>query len=75
MTAVDLSQKMIEQAIRLTSDPHVQYVQHAIEDYTPQADSFDLVISSLALHYIEEYARLTRIVCQPNARGALMGLR
>lgn len=62
VTAVDLSQKMIEQAIQLTSDTHVQYVQHAIESYIPQADSFDLVVSSLALHYIEDYAQLTRLV-------------
>jgi SAM-dependent methyltransferase len=56
VTGVDISARMLEEAVRLTNDPSVSYERCPIEQYRPAADSFNLVVSSLALHYVEDYA-------------------
>ena len=56
VTGIDVSARMLDEAARLTSDPAVSYWHGAIEDYVPAAASFDLVVSSLALHYVKDYA-------------------
>jgi SAM-dependent methyltransferase len=55
ITALDVSEKMLAEARLLTSDPAITYVHCAIEDYVPQPRSFDLVVSSMALHYVADY--------------------
>lgn len=60
MTALDVSGKMLEEARRLTKDPRIYYLQCAIEDYIPQPESFEVVVSSLALHYIADYRSVLR---------------
>lgn len=50
----DLSEKMLVRAAELTDDPHVTYCRVAMEDLEVEAEAFDVVISSLALHYIED---------------------
>ncbi|MCC8116029.1 MAG: class I SAM-dependent methyltransferase [Planctomycetes bacterium] len=52
---VDLSANMIAGARERTREPNITYVQAAIEDVRYPADSFDLVVSSLALHYVMDY--------------------
>ena len=39
----------------MTDDTNIEYVQSAIEDYDYPANEFDVVISSLALHYIRDF--------------------
>jgi SAM-dependent methyltransferase len=56
VTGVDISARMLEEAVRRTSDPSVSYERCPIEQCRPAADSFNLVVSSLALHYVEDYA-------------------
>ncbi|MDM1020295.1 class I SAM-dependent methyltransferase [Acinetobacter sp. VNK23] len=51
---IDLSEKMLQQAKELTTSANVYYQQIAIEDFEADAGSFDVIISSLALHYIED---------------------
>jgi SAM-dependent methyltransferase len=65
---VDLSARMLAAARAATHDDGILYVRAALEDYAPEADAFDLVVSSLALHYIADYASLVRKVA-----SALMG--
>lgn len=55
VTGVDISAKMLEQARADTNDPGIDYIQMAIEDIEFSPGSFDLVFSSLALHYIRQY--------------------
>jgi len=40
---------------RLTADPAITYIRGSIEEYAPEPRSFDLVGSSLALHYVADY--------------------
>lgn len=56
--AVDISEKMIERAKEENSDKKVEYLCQPIEDIELPAESFDLVISSLAIHYIADYFAL-----------------
>lgn len=52
--AVDLSEKMIVAAKSKNNHPNISYICDSIEDFTYKAESFDLVLSTLALHYIKD---------------------
>lgn len=56
VVGVDVSTRMLAEARRLTSDPAIEYVEASIETYAPERGAFDLVTSSLALHYVADYA-------------------
>ncbi len=60
VVGVDLSEKMIARARESTNDSAIEYRQLAIEDIDFPAEEFDVVLSSLALHYIEHFG----IVCR-----------
>lgn len=53
---IDVSDKMIDAACARTHDDAINYQKTSIEDFDP-ADhtAFDLVVSSLALHYVADY--------------------
>ncbi len=57
---VDLSENMLARAREATDDSGIEYRRAAIEDLHFPADTFDVVISSLALHYVERFD----LVCQ-----------
>ena|SRR5580698_1424690 len=54
----DVSENMLNRAIETTSDDGIVYERHDLEGIELAEDSFDLVFSSLTLHYIENLARL-----------------
>ena len=58
----DLSQRMLERARAMTDSPVVEYRRAAIEDMRPAPAAWDVVLSSLALHYVEDYAGVCRMV-------------
>jgi SAM-dependent methyltransferase len=58
VVAVDLSERMLEAARAATHDDAILYIRAALEDHVPGTAAFDLVVSSLALHYIADYAAL-----------------
>ncbi len=60
VTALDVSEKMIAEAIRLTTDEQIHYQLGSIEAYTPESQAYDLVVSSMALHYVADYAAAVR---------------
>ncbi|WP_109700452.1 class I SAM-dependent methyltransferase [Chitinophaga deserti] len=62
VTGIDISEKMLEQARQATSDEAITYRRLAIEDIDYPAGSFDVVLSSLALHYVAPYADVCRKV-------------
>ena len=55
VTGIDISEKMIEVAKEKNSSPLITYECKAIEDFNFQPETFDIVISSLALHYLESF--------------------
>jgi predicted TPR repeat methyltransferase len=52
---IDLSEQMLKEAKDRTNDDRVIYMRGAIEDVSFEKESFDLIISSLAFHYIESF--------------------
>src|SRR5699024_7671524 len=55
VVGVDISHKMLEVAKEKTHFPEVEYECCAIEDIDFPEESFDVILSSLAFHYIEGY--------------------
>lgn len=52
---VDVSRRMLERATALTDDPTIEFRRQSIERLDLGEARFDLVVSSLALHYVENY--------------------
>ncbi|OMC94595.1 class I SAM-dependent methyltransferase [Paenibacillus sp. FSL R5-0636] len=59
---VDISEKMLQQAREKTNDPAITYIQLPIEDIDFASEQFDVVLSSLAFHYIETFSAICRKV-------------
>ena len=59
---VDLSENMLAKARADTHDESIHYVRGAMEDVDFPPESFEVVLSSLALHYVEELEPLVRRV-------------
>lgn len=60
VVGVDLSEKMLAYARENNNDSAIEYRRLAIEDINFAAGEFDVVISSLALHYVENF----EVVCR-----------
>lgn len=63
VTGIDISQKMLSEARNKTESRNIEYICMPIEDIDFPARSFDVVVSSLALHYIQSFED---IVCKIN---------
>ncbi|MEX0760854.1 MAG: class I SAM-dependent methyltransferase [Dehalococcoidia bacterium] len=74
VTGADISEKMIERARATTDDPRIEYRLSAIEDIGFPPDEFDVVISSLALHYVERFDLVCREVHRCMAAGGVFVL-
>jgi len=69
VVGVDVSEKMLTRAGELTNDPGIEYRRVAIEEIELAGGELDVVISSLALHYVERFD----VVCQNVYRGLAPG--
>jgi len=76
VVGIDLSEKMLARAREATSDPAIEYRRSAIEDIDFPAGTFDVVISSLALHYVEQFDRVCFAVerCLADAGAFVMSV-
>lgn len=57
---VDLSEKMLEVARHKNTFDNITYLHDSIDDVSFEHNSFDVVISSLAIHYIADFERLAK---------------
>ena len=55
---VDISEKMLTEAKNKTKSDYIKYICMPIEDIDFPASSFDVIISSLALHYIQSFENI-----------------
>lgn len=62
VTGVDISEKMLAVAKQKTSFKNVTYINMPIEDIDFKVSSFDIVISSLAFHYIKSFEDIVKRV-------------
>lgn len=64
VTGIDLSNRMIARARRENSLPQITYRQIAIEDYEYPASAFDVVLSSLAFHYLASFDEICPLIAR-----------
>ncbi|MCR4940255.1 MAG: class I SAM-dependent methyltransferase [Treponemataceae bacterium] len=57
---LDISSKMLEIAREENSHPRVEYLNMPMEDIPALKEEFDLVVSSLAFHYVENFDELVK---------------
>jgi ubiquinone/menaquinone biosynthesis C-methylase UbiE len=67
--AVDLSENMLSRARAETADPGVHYLRADLESLELPEETFDLAYSSLALHYVEDFARVVGRVFRALSSG------
>lgn len=60
VVGVDISEKMLEVAHRANSDPKITYLNIPIEDIDKLEEQFDVVVSSLAIHYVESFSEVVK---------------
>ncbi|MDO5434274.1 MULTISPECIES: bifunctional 2-polyprenyl-6-hydroxyphenol methylase/3-demethylubiquinol 3-O-methyltransferase UbiG [Eubacterium] len=66
---VDISEKMLKTARKKNSHERICYQQCAMEDLDFKEDAFDVVISSLAFHYIQDFSALVEKISRFTATG------
>ena len=69
---VDVSERMLAIAAADYAHPRVTYLRQPIEQADFPADRFELVVSSLAFHYVEDYARLMRNIAHWLTPGGVL---
>lgn len=60
VVGIDVSERMLALARSEQSHPHLTYRRQSIEDVAFPPDSLELVVSSLAFHYVADYPELVR---------------
>lgn len=64
VVGIDISKKMLEVAEAENGHPSISYIHMPIEEISKLHKKFDIVISSLAMHYVENYEAVVRDVYQ-----------
>src|SRR5262245_28030683 len=72
VTGVDLSERMLALARTDGAHPRVTYLRAAMEDLTFPDARFDLVVSSLAFHYVPDYRGLVGRIAAWLAPGGVL---
>lgn len=68
---VDISRRMLDEATRRTSDCGISFLQSSIESFGFQTGSFELVVSSLTLHYVKDFQTVAANVFDCLSPGGL----
>ncbi len=71
VVGVDISHKMLEVAKGKTHFPQIEYECCAIEDVDFPEESFDVILSSLAFHYVADYENLIKKIYNEGKRTAM----
>lgn len=59
---IDISEKMLEIAKQENADSKITYINMPMENIFELTEKFDIVISSLAFHYVEDFAGVVKNV-------------
>jgi len=72
VTGVDVSERMLALARAEFAHSRVTYTRAALEDVEFAESRFDLVVSVLAFHYVDDYAGLLRRIARWLAPGGIL---
>lgn len=72
VVGLDISEKMLAQACNMTTGEGISYQREDLDTLTLAADSFELVYSSLALHYLQDIERLLVTIYQALTPGGML---
>lgn len=64
VVGVDLSEKMLARAKEINNLEGIVYERKALEDVDFPAEQFDIIISSLTLHYVESFDKIVQNIYQ-----------
>lgn len=64
VVGVDLSEKMLAVARQKNNFENVTYLHDSIDTVDFETESFDIVLSSLAIHYIEDFTKLAKNIAK-----------
>lgn len=59
---IDLSRKMIKAALERNNSDNIRYKVLAVEDYDYPCETYDIIISSLTLHYVENLTQIFALI-------------
>lgn len=62
VVGIDLSERMLAEAKQKTTSEVISYEQKAIEDVEVEPEAYDVVLSSLAIHYVASYQDICKKV-------------
>lgn len=62
VVGIDISQKMLDVAKKENSNEKITYVNMPMENISELNETFDIVVSSLALHYVEDFSGVTKSI-------------
>ena len=62
VVGIDISARMLEVAKQDHADANISYIHISMEDIGKLQQSFDVILSSLAVHYIKDFSALCRDV-------------
>jgi 2-polyprenyl-3-methyl-5-hydroxy-6-metoxy-1,4-benzoquinol methylase len=71
VVGVDVSERMLALARAEWAHPRVTYCRKAVEEVTFPPARFDLVVSSLVLHYVDDYLRVVSRIVEWLAPGGV----
>ena len=64
VVGIDISEKMLEIAQTENNHPRITYLQMPMENLIQLNGEFDIVVSSLALHYVEDFQEVVKNICR-----------
>ena len=71
IVGIDISEKMLEVARQENADPRIEYVNLPIEEANKLSEKFDIAVSSLAFHYVEDFAGTVKSVYDRLCNGGI----
>lgn len=60
VVGIDISKKMLEVAEKESFDKKITYINMSMSDISSLSQKFDLIYSSLAFHYVNDFARFAK---------------
>ena len=72
VVGIDISEKMLAVAEAENSAPNIEYRRMPMENLSSLPQKFDLAVSSLAFHYVEDYGKLIRDIADRLHDGGIL---